>query len=175
MIEIHELILYCLCELCVYDNVVVGTLPRAAWRVYQVCGESRGCRHRHVQLPPAHQVQRVFSQCKSIVPFRMHRQSFPAVFGRRESNWVLFRVICKLQLVSQSKTLWYIYFGNLAVRTFPTICFLMFRAPPSFQHSSPPHSLPLIWSTDAFFSYFLVKKSNCHVFDYRDTLLQLVL
>lgn len=136
-----------------YVLFVVGALPRAAWRVYQVCGESRGRRHRHVQLPPAHQVQRVFSQCKSIVPSRMHRQSFPTleVFRRRETNWRLFRVISKLQLVSQSKTLWYIYFGNFAVRSFPTICFRMFRAPPSSQHSSPPHSLPLIhsWSTAA--------------------------
>lgn len=44
--------------------LLLGALSWAAWGVHRVCGESRGRHHRNVQLPPAHQVQRVRCQRK---------------------------------------------------------------------------------------------------------------
>lgn len=47
-----------------YLLLLLGTLSWAARGVHRVCGESRGCHHRNVQLPPTHQVQRVCCQRK---------------------------------------------------------------------------------------------------------------
>lgn len=52
-----------LCVLkCFYLLLLLGALSWAARGVHRVCGESRGCHHRNVQLPPPHQVQRVCCQ-----------------------------------------------------------------------------------------------------------------
>lgn len=50
------------CLKCFYLLPLLGALSWAARGVHRVCGESRGCHHRNVQLPPTHQVQRVCRQ-----------------------------------------------------------------------------------------------------------------
>lgn len=47
---------------CFYLLLLLGALSWAARGVHRVCGASRGCHHRNVQLPPPHQVQRVCCQ-----------------------------------------------------------------------------------------------------------------
>lgn len=73
-----------------YHLLLLGALSWAARGVHRVCGESRGCHHRNVQLPPTHQVQRICCQRKYLWKLTDELQGqirLENVFHAAHSNW----------------------------------------------------------------------------------------